>query len=62
MIDMLEMLGESGLDFQTAIILTYRLDLALYDGLIRRVLNKAGVSSQVIFCDFGTYLEEIRLQ
>ena len=62
MIDMLEMLGESGLDFQTAIILTYRLDLELYDGLIRRVLNKAGVSSQVVFCDFGTYLEEIRLQ
>ena len=62
MIDMVEMLGESRLDFQTAIILTYRLDLELYDGLIRRVLNKAGVSSQVIFCDFGMYLEEIRLQ
>lgn len=62
MIDMVEMLGESGLDFQASIILTYRLDLEFYDGLIRRVLNKAGVSSQVVFCDFGTYLEEIRLQ
>jgi hypothetical protein len=61
MIDMIEMLGESGRDFQTAIVLTYRLDLELYDGLIRRVLNKVGVSSQVIFCDLGTYLEEIRL-
>ena len=62
MIDMVEMLGESGLDFQTGIIFTYRFDLELYDGLIRRVLNKAGVSSQVVFCDFVTYLEEIRLQ
>src|SRR5690348_10156140 len=62
MIDMIEMLGESGLDLQTAIILTYRLDLELYDGLIRRVLNKAGLSSQVVFCDFRTYLEEIQLQ
>src|SRR2546428_17107 len=62
MIDMMEMLGESGLDLHTGIIFTYRLDLELYDGLIRRVLNKAGVSSQVVFCDFTTYLEEIRLQ
>jgi hypothetical protein len=59
---MIEALGEAGRDFQTAIILTYRLDLELYDGLIRRVLNKAGIFSQVIFCDMNTYLEEIRLQ
>ena len=62
MIDIIETLGDSSADFHSAISLTYRLDLELYDGLIRRVLNKAGVGNQIVFCDFRTYVEEIKIQ
>ena len=53
MFDMIEMLGHSGYDLRSSIILTYGLDLPLYDGLIRRALNRAGVWNQAIFCDLA---------
>ena len=62
MIDILASLGESAREFDSAFILTYRLDLELYDGLIRRVLNKAGVTNQVVFCDLLPYVDELRVQ
>ena len=62
MIDMVEMLGESGLDFHTGIISLTGSILSYTTGSSAGFLNKAGVSSQVVFCDFVTYLEEIRLQ
>ena len=48
MFDVIEMLGHSGYDLRSSIILTYGLDLPLYDGLIRRALNRAGVWNQVV--------------
>lgn len=59
---MLELLGDSGMDFQASVVLTYRLDFCLYDGLIRRALNRAGIWNQVVFCDFGAYVEEVHSQ
>jgi hypothetical protein len=62
MFDMIEMLGHSGYDLRSCITLTYGLDLPLYDGLIRRALNRAGVWNQAIFCDLGCYLQDIQAQ
>jgi hypothetical protein len=62
MFDMIEMLGHSGYDLRSSIILTYRLDLPLYDGLIRRALNRAGVWNQITFCDFSCYVQDIQSQ
>jgi HKD family nuclease len=62
MFDMIEMLGHSGYDLRSSIILTYGLDLPLYDGLIRRALNRAGVWNQITFCDFSCYLQDIQSQ
>jgi hypothetical protein len=59
MFDMIETLGHSGSDFRSSIVLTYSLDLPLYDGLIRRVLDRAGVWNQMLFCDFSTYVQDI---
>ena len=62
MFDMIEMLGHSGYDFRSSIVLTYSLDIPLYDGLIRRALNRSGIWNQVIFCDFCSYVQEIQSQ
>ena len=62
MFDVIEMLGHSGYDLRSSIILTYGLELPLYDGLIRRALNRAGVWNQVIFCDLSCYLQDIQAQ
>ena len=62
MFDMIELLGHSGYDLRSCIILTYGLDLPLYDGLIRRALNRAGVWNQAIFCDLGCYIQDIQAQ
>ncbi len=62
MLDMIELLGHSSKDFQTSIAFTYILDFALYDGLVRRILNRAGITNQIIFCDFGRYVQEIESQ
>ena len=62
MFDMVDMLGHSGYDFRSSIVLTYSLDIPLYDGLIRRALNRSGIWNQVIFCDFCSYVEEIQSQ
>lgn len=59
---MVEMLGHSGYDFRSSIVLTYSLDMPLYDGLIRRALNRAGIWNQIIFCDFSCYVQEIQSQ
>jgi hypothetical protein len=58
-IDVLSSLGESNLDLHSSIVLTYSFDLVLYDGLIRRRLRQAGVVNQMIFSDFGKYIEQL---
>lgn len=62
MFDMIEMLGHSGYDFRSGIVMTYGLDLPLYDGLIRRVLNRAGVWNQVVFCDLSCFVQDVEAQ
>ena len=62
MFDMIELLAHSGYDLRSSIILTYGFDMPLYDGLIRRALNRAGVWNQVIFCDFSCYVQDIQSQ
>jgi HKD family nuclease len=62
MFDMIEMMGHSGHDLRSSIVLTYSLELTLYDGLIRRALNRAGVWNQIIFCDFSCYIQDIQSQ
>jgi hypothetical protein len=62
MFDMIEELGHSGYNLRSSIILTYRLDLPLYDGLIRRALNRAGVWNQITFCDLSCYVQDIQSQ
>jgi len=61
-IDFLKLLGDSTRNFETAVVLTYRLDLALYDGMIRRIFNRAGITNQIVFCDFQSYVDELRVQ
>lgn len=55
-LDMIDLLGHPGFDLRSSIVLTYSLDLPLYDGLIRRALNRAGIWNQITFCDFGCYV------
>lgn len=62
MLDMIELLGHASKDFQVSIVFTYILDFPLYDGLVRRILNRAGITNQVIFCDFGRYVQDIESQ
>jgi HKD family nuclease len=62
LLDIIEMLGQSGYDFRSSVVLTYSLDMPLYDGLIRRALNRAGIWNQIVFCDFSCYLQNIESQ
>lgn len=62
MLDMIGLLGHASKDFQVSIVFTYILDFPLYDGLVRRVLNRGGITNQVIFCDFGRYVQDIESQ
>jgi len=58
MFDMIDLLGHSGYDLRSSIVLTYSLDLPLYDGLIRRALSRAGIWNQITFCDFSCYVQD----
>jgi len=58
MLDIVDLLARSRFDVRSSIVLTYSLDLPLYDGLIRRVLNRSGVWNQMVFCDFRCFLKE----
>ena len=60
MIDVLELIADHDLTAHSCIILTYNIDLPLYDGLIRRKLRSAGIANQVVFCDYTAY--QIALQ
>ena len=60
MLDMLELIGRSGIDFHTSIVFTYAFDFTLYDGLIRRALNRSGVWNQIVFCDLQCYDANLR--
>lgn len=62
MLDMIDLLGNTGHDLRSSIVLTYSLDLTLYDGLIRRTLNRSGIWNQITFCDFSSYVQDIYLQ
>jgi hypothetical protein len=55
MIDVLDTLADPTLEAHTAVVLTYELDLILYDRLVRRRLATAGATSQVVFCDATCY-------
>lgn len=55
MIDVLDILADPTLEAHTAVVLTYELDLILYDRLVRRRLATAGAASQVVFCDATCY-------
>jgi hypothetical protein len=59
MINVLECLRERDLKAHSSIILTFDLDLALYDGLIRRRLRDADISNQMVFCDLRSYQREL---
>lgn len=59
MIDVLGTLTESGLDLHTSIVLTYSVDLVLYDSLIRRRFRQAGAVNQMVFCDLRKYQEQL---
>ncbi|MGO9338842.1 MAG: hypothetical protein ACLPY1_15185 [Terracidiphilus sp.] len=58
MLEMIDLLGNAGHDLRSSIVLTYSLDLPLYDGLIRGVLNRSGIWNQMTFCDFSPYLQD----
>jgi len=62
MLDMIDLLGSTGHDLRSSIVLTYSLDLPLYDGLIRRALNRNGIWNQITFCDFSSYVQDIDSQ
>lgn len=59
MIDVLGLLGDDDIDAHSSIVLTFAVDLLLYDGLIRRRLRNAGVVNQIVFCDMQTYQPEM---
>ncbi|HEV8712513.1 MAG TPA: hypothetical protein VGX03_06765 [Candidatus Binatia bacterium] len=59
MIDVLGLLGDNDIDAHSSIVLTFTVDLLLYDGLIRRRLRNAGVVNQMVFCDLQTYQPEM---
>ena len=59
MIDILGLLGGSDISAHSSIILTYEIDLPLYDGLVRRRLKQAGVNNQMVFCDLRRYVAEM---
>lgn len=59
MIEILNILGDGRLEAHTAIILTYGLDLTLYDGLVRRCLRSAGIKNQIVFCDANSYKTQL---
>jgi hypothetical protein len=59
MIDLINTLADDALDAESAILLTYELDLPVYDGWVRRRLASAGVVNQVVFCDLSVYNREL---
>src|SRR5262245_3707667 len=59
---MVERLGQSQPAFTTSVVLTYELDLPLYDGLIRRTLTRGGVRNQIVFCDLRTYAQDVTFE
>ena len=59
MIDVLEALSDDDLSADSSIVLTYELQLPLYDGWIRRRLSAAGANIQLVFCDLGCYEREL---
>jgi hypothetical protein len=58
-IDVLELLEDSAVAAESSIILTYELDLPIYEGWVRRRLTTAGAVNQVLFCDVDIYAREL---
>jgi hypothetical protein len=54
-IDVLDLLGDNKLHAHSSVIMTFGLDLPLYDGLVQRQLRSAGVSNQIVLCDGAEY-------
>lgn len=59
MIDVLDLVGDRKLEAHSSIVLTYGLDLLLYDGYLRRQLFTAGAANQIVFCDANCYEREL---
>lgn len=59
MIDVLDALSDSELSADSSIVLTYEVQLPLYDGWVRRRLSAAGAGIQLVFCDLGPYQREL---
>jgi hypothetical protein len=58
-IDVLEHLGDGRSGADSSIIITYELDLPIYEGWVRRRLSSAGTVNQVVFCDVSVYEREL---
>ena len=59
MIDVLELLGDAAVQAHSSFVLTFSIDLPLYDGLLSRRLRQAGVINQLVFCDLYAYQAEL---
>lgn len=59
MIDVVELLGDRKVEAHSSIVLTYALDLLLYDGFLRRQMRNAGAANQMVFCDAKCYEREL---
>ena len=59
MIDLLTLISDRHMEAHSSIVLTYALDLVLYDGFLRRQLRTAGAKNQIVFCDGGCYETEL---
>lgn len=59
MIELLELLADDRLGAESSIMLTYEMDLPLYDGWLRRKLVSAGIANQIVFCDLDVYAREL---
>lgn len=59
MIDVLELIGDGDIAAESSVILTYELDLPIYEGWVRRRLSAAGAGNQVVFCDLQIYEREL---
>lgn len=59
MIDVLELIGDGDIAADSSVILTYELDLPIYEGWVRRRLSAAGAGNQVVFCDLQIHEREM---
>lgn len=59
MIDVVAQIIDDTLGAHSSVVLTFGVDLPLYDGYLRRKLRSAGVFNQLVFCDHNQYVAEL---